>query len=352
MGVGAGGRRSWRRPVPSMAPTTAPREAQAVEERPRRTPLREAQQQVHGPMVYFRPTMKGFLRALAWLLGVVLLLALLGGAGVYLWPQGLPAPRLRGRISLEGPCRPGGGGAGPATGWCASGPRRLEDLLFAQGFVHAQERLWQMEFQRRVGQGRLCARCWGELPFPRTASSAPGAFTGRPGAPTPGSTPRRGEAVDAYAGRGERLLAKRSLLAPGVPPPGLPPRALDGPRRPGLGQDDELTTSRATGRRSFCATGSWPGGEPRAAFRAPSPLPRGRPHHPAGRRTSGFPSRGRRRPRRPSGDGPAPLPGGQQQLGGGGKPHHHRQAPPGRRPPPGPAGPEPLVPHGPRGPGA
>ncbi len=29
------------------------------------------------------------------------------------------------------------------------------DALFALGYVHAQERLWQMEFQRRVAQGRL-----------------------------------------------------------------------------------------------------------------------------------------------------------------------------------------------------
>ncbi|MCC7129309.1 MAG: penicillin acylase family protein [Anaerolineae bacterium] len=31
----------------------------------------------------------------------------------------------------------------------------LSDLLFAQGFVHAQERFWQMEFQRRLIAGRL-----------------------------------------------------------------------------------------------------------------------------------------------------------------------------------------------------
>ncbi|UCC61926.1 MAG: penicillin acylase family protein [Anaerolineae bacterium] len=30
-----------------------------------------------------------------------------------------------------------------------------EDLFFAQGYVHAQDRMWQMEFQRRVGSGRL-----------------------------------------------------------------------------------------------------------------------------------------------------------------------------------------------------
>lgn len=35
----------------------------------------------------------------------------------------------------------------------AAGDRH--DLLYAQGFVHAQERLWQMEVNRRLGQGRL-----------------------------------------------------------------------------------------------------------------------------------------------------------------------------------------------------
>ncbi len=33
--------------------------------------------------------------------------------------------------------------------------RTTHDLLFAQGFVHAQDRLWQMDFQRRVVAGRL-----------------------------------------------------------------------------------------------------------------------------------------------------------------------------------------------------
>jgi penicillin G amidase len=31
----------------------------------------------------------------------------------------------------------------------------LEDLYFAQGYIHAQERLWQMEFHRRTVQGKL-----------------------------------------------------------------------------------------------------------------------------------------------------------------------------------------------------
>ena len=31
----------------------------------------------------------------------------------------------------------------------------FEDAIFAQGFVHAQDRLWQMDFRRRLGSGRL-----------------------------------------------------------------------------------------------------------------------------------------------------------------------------------------------------
>src|SRR2546426_11581668 len=30
-----------------------------------------------------------------------------------------------------------------------------KDALFGLGYVHAQDRLWQMEFQRRIGHGRL-----------------------------------------------------------------------------------------------------------------------------------------------------------------------------------------------------
>ena len=32
--------------------------------------------------------------------------------------------------------------------------KNLHDLYFAQGFVHAQDRLWQMEMNRRIAAGR------------------------------------------------------------------------------------------------------------------------------------------------------------------------------------------------------
>ena len=38
------------------------------------------------------------------------------------------------------------------------GPASLHDAFFAQGFVHAQDRLWHMEYDRRRASGR-----WAEL---------------------------------------------------------------------------------------------------------------------------------------------------------------------------------------------
>src|SRR5207245_6808181 len=41
----------------------------------------------------------------------------------------------------------------------------IHDLFFAQGYVHAQERLWQMDFNRRVPSGRL-SELFGEVTLP------------------------------------------------------------------------------------------------------------------------------------------------------------------------------------------
>src|SRR6476620_2576761 len=40
------------------------------------------------------------------------------------------------------------------------------DALFGLGYVHAQDRLWQMEFQRRIGHGRL-SEVFGEATIPQ-----------------------------------------------------------------------------------------------------------------------------------------------------------------------------------------
>ena len=37
------------------------------------------------------------------------------------------------------------------------------DLFFAQGFVHAQDRLWQMDVNRRIASGRVSEFVWPQL---------------------------------------------------------------------------------------------------------------------------------------------------------------------------------------------
>ena len=95
-------------------------------------------------------------RAVCWLgfaaLGLFILLLLTAGGG-YVWlRQGLPL--VDGDIALRGPSKPveivRDRHAVPHIR-----AQTVEDAIFAQGFAHAQDRLWQMEFQRRIGAGRL-----------------------------------------------------------------------------------------------------------------------------------------------------------------------------------------------------
>lgn len=97
--------------------------------------------------------MKLFLTILRWgLVGIVLLL-LLGGGGGYLWLRGA-LPQTEGTVKVQGI-------AGPVEIIRDSDAvphiraSTEEDAMFGLGYVHAQDRLWQMEFQRRVGNGRL-----------------------------------------------------------------------------------------------------------------------------------------------------------------------------------------------------
>ncbi|HXF68565.1 MAG TPA: penicillin acylase family protein [Thermoflexus sp.] len=97
---------------------------------------------------------------LRWLLrigiGLALLLILLG-AGSALWfyqASRRPFPQIQGTISLPGL-------RAPVTvirdrwGVPHIYASNLHDLFMAQGFIHAQDRFWQMEFWRHIGTGRL-----------------------------------------------------------------------------------------------------------------------------------------------------------------------------------------------------
>jgi penicillin G amidase len=94
-------------------------------------------------------TARGFLIAAA---AVLFAAALVFGAWVFFtrWPY----PATRGKVAVEGLSAPveilrDSYGVPHIYG------RTSEDLFFAQGFVHAQDRFWQMEFSRRISAGRL-----------------------------------------------------------------------------------------------------------------------------------------------------------------------------------------------------
>jgi penicillin amidase len=93
------------------------------------------------------------LRVLLWLvLAVSLILAVAVGYAYYVAHSALP--------QLDGQVRVGGLSA-PVTvtrdshGVPAIDAASLEDLFFAQGYVTAQDRLWQMDIMRRYGSGEL-----------------------------------------------------------------------------------------------------------------------------------------------------------------------------------------------------
>ncbi|MEW6422951.1 MAG: penicillin acylase family protein, partial [Deinococcota bacterium] len=85
-------------------------------------------------------------RGLLWLI----LLLLMAALAVVVWLKVTSTPRTTGTVTLPGL-------SGPVTvtrdTWGVPHIRAQasdEDALFALGFVHAQDRAWQMDFQRRV----------------------------------------------------------------------------------------------------------------------------------------------------------------------------------------------------------
>ena len=87
------------------------------------------------------------------ILGVLVLLIFLAAAAAYLFlRQSLPKPT--GEIALQGVSAPIEV-LRDRHGVPHIYARTIEDAHFALGFVHAQDRLWQMEMSRRIGSGRL-----------------------------------------------------------------------------------------------------------------------------------------------------------------------------------------------------
>ncbi len=99
-------------------------------------------------------------RALAGLFLLTLLLALAG----YYYLKNTTLPQTSGRLVTPGLSAPVEI-LRDKNGIVHIRAHNEHDLFFAQGLAHAQDRLWQMEFQRRLGAGRL-AELLGEAALP------------------------------------------------------------------------------------------------------------------------------------------------------------------------------------------
>src|SRR5712671_3246747 len=86
-------------------------------------------------------------------LGVIIVLVALGVVGAYVYLR-RSLPQLDGTASVSGISGPVDIVRDHDSITHVFAATRL-DTLFGLGYAHAQDRLWQMEFQRRVGHGRL-----------------------------------------------------------------------------------------------------------------------------------------------------------------------------------------------------
>mgnify|MGYP006265936187 CR=1 FL=1 len=99
------------------------------------------------------PGMRKLLRVLLWTAAVLGLLVIVV-AVTAIWFVRRPFPDYRGTVTLgalEAPVEVLRDEMGVPHIWAENDA----DMYFAQGYVHAQDRFWQMEFSRRVGAGRL-----------------------------------------------------------------------------------------------------------------------------------------------------------------------------------------------------
>ena len=102
-------------------------------------------------------------RLLLVLSGVILLVVLVfAGTGVYLVRR--PFPTTGGRLTVPGLGAPV---EVMRDQWGVPHifAQSAHDLFFTQGYIHAQDRLWQMEFNRRLASGRL-SEIFGETTLP------------------------------------------------------------------------------------------------------------------------------------------------------------------------------------------
>jgi penicillin amidase len=105
---------------------------------------------------------------------ILLLLIILGGGGWLYWRAHACLPQLEGAIQVAGLTAPVEV-LRDARGVPHLRASSLPDLFFAQGYVTAQDRLWQMDLSRRLAEGEL-AEVFGERALPLDLDNRPLGF--------------------------------------------------------------------------------------------------------------------------------------------------------------------------------
>src|SRR4051812_19733058 len=94
--------------------------------------------------------MTRFLKAVGWLL----IASIVAAAGAFAWYRSASQPQVNGRLTLSG-LKAAVDIVRDAEGIPHIYAQSAEDGYFALGFLHAQDRLWQLEMNRRVAAGRM-----------------------------------------------------------------------------------------------------------------------------------------------------------------------------------------------------
>ena len=120
------------------------------------------------------------------------------------------------------------------------------DALFGLGYVHAQDRLWQMEFQRRIGHGRLSEVLRRRDAARRIASCAPSASAAPHARRGPSTPDWAKQQVNAYVAGVNAFIATHH--GAGLPPEftllRFEPEPWSRRRRRRLGEDDGVGSER------------------------------------------------------------------------------------------------------------
>jgi penicillin amidase len=112
---------------------------------------------------------RGIIRRVFVVLAVLLVVVLVAGTGLAAWVLRRPLPATDGTVTiaaLGAPVTVSRDERGVPHLWAESDA----DLFLAQGFVHAQDRFFEMDYRRHVASGRL-SELLGDVPEARTADT-------------------------------------------------------------------------------------------------------------------------------------------------------------------------------------